>query len=73
MGRDSGELAPGHDELLSAAIDAQERYENTVENAKEARRAEFQRAVNGGVSRGQIARRLGRSTAWVSRIVSGDR
>ncbi|AIL96401.1 helix-turn-helix domain-containing protein [Corynebacterium ureicelerivorans] len=62
-----------HDELLAAAVEAHQDYEGAVEAAKAARRLEFQRAVDGGVSRGQIARRLGRSTAWVSRIVSGDR
>lgn len=61
------------DEALRAAAQAQSDYEQAVQEAKVARRREFQKAVDSGVSRGQIARELGRSTAWVSRIVSGDR
>lgn len=66
-------VTPGEGELIDSAVQAQQDFERAVEVAKETRRAEFQRAVEGGVSRGEIARRLGRSTAWVSRIVSGDR
>lgn len=61
-----------HDELLKRAVSAQREYERSLEIAKKRRKAKFQIAVDGGVSRGQIARTLGRSTAWVSRIISGD-
>ena len=57
------------DKVLRAAVRAQSDYEKAVQEAKVARRREFQKAVDSGVSARSIARSLGKSPSWVTRIL----
>lgn len=60
-----------HDELLQAAIAAQDEYLNEVSEAKLKRQKAFARAINGTVTAVELGKEIGLSNVQVSRIARG--
>ncbi|WP_306593852.1 hypothetical protein [Corynebacterium striatum] len=61
-----------HEELLKAAIEAQQKYEKTIEEAKRERSIAFRRAISGPVTAVELSKALGISNVQVSRIAKGQ-
>lgn len=63
--------APNHDELLAAAVQAQRKFEATVDEARVERRKVFQDALRSTVTGRDIANATGLSESTVSAIKAG--
>lgn len=62
-----------HDELLQAAVAAQQRYETLVAQAKAERREAFHHALRGPVKAREIAEAVGLSESMIGKIARGER
>lgn len=60
-----------HDELLQAAIAAQQDYERAVDSARAERREAFRKALRGTVTGRELARETGLSESTISAIKAG--
>ena len=66
-------VARTKDELLAAAIEAQQQYERGVEKLRENRARAFRAAFVGPVTGREIAEATGLSESYVGRIAKGER